>query len=1489
MVVSMFPAQALSLQNEPEESPDSLATSMDSDLTESGETVAQSDELSPDEDDALSGNVAERSEDANETGEEVNTHLLTAQTQEQDADLSSEAAQDFPETVSEEVSFDNAALLDATTYEISTVAELVAISNDLAGLYYLQNDLDLSSYGNWTPIGEGTGTFSGLFDGQGHTIRGLTISDASYSNSGLFGTVSGTVKNLNVSGTISGAKTAGGIVSVINGGTLDRCSFSGSVAGENDVGGLVGYVMNGTVRNAYSTAKVTNTNTSTSAENGCGGLVGDLYGSGASASIISSYATGEVMKTSTADGSGGLVGYTHTYWGGSTAITNCYFDNYNNSAADKGTYKTSSEMKQKSTYAGWDFDDIWSISASVNNGYPTLTHVPLTENTSVSGVSLNKSRLDLQIGNTGVLIATVRPLNASNKNVRWETSSGAVATISDGIVTAKGKGTATITVTTVDGGHQATCTVNVSESSGSNTGTGYKDVQVPVREQNDTSVEQRILDQMNPNDLLADMSFGNDTLRGPSITIHKKTFYLFEMEMNANIKITDKVSIQVKVDNKKKTFKVLLGYKLLKGSTAITGDPNSRDEKHDFWDSYTQAKSLYKLVSSKNTSPSVIRSKFKQQYDRLQTFQTDMLVKAEGSFSGYMELSYEKGKLDFSEGGAILGIKVNKTLSHRISAFPAAYATLKFELSAEDKIVVSKGESKPLLDMQFKAGFNTAVGLGLGKNTGIYQAYVEGGLEGVLELIATTAGLRDASTYPLSVTLSGSLYLEYKAKGLILSAGDTKKKEIGKLGLYPRLELLNAGDYVAVSMSDFLATAKPITRDYLNSVGEGASLLGVLDDYSYSKENLYPYCEPTLIAFPNGEMLMVWVDDLGEKADNERTTLVYSSYSAGKWSSVSAIHENGAYNDHPVLCQNGNSVYLIWMRADSPAQGDWDEMTMLQHMELCYATYDMSSKSFSSPVVISDTNNTLAETDYSIAANDNEVAVTWIQNSENDLFMSEGTNSIYLRTFKNGAWGDIQTLLSTEQQIASLKVTEGNNGWSAVYSLCDAEVESPDVVTYQRNNGDTSAKVLDQITESVSYVDGHSYYLRESELYCDGNSTGLTGVTNFNVVSNDRGTVILALVPTGFTCELFASYYNAGAKTWGDWIQMTAFEKYIRDYSAVLNEDGELVVALNLVDVDADATDGLYKNATLVVIKDMEYRDMVMGDTISYDDDAVVPGGELELSFEVTNNSRETLTGIAVELNVNGAKVTKNIECGIDPGMTETLFTTYVLPQSLNKFTLSLTGTPNYSASENRTDNNSATVEIGFADLTIQASQPRRENGNWIVDLEVANQGYEAAESGKVTVHGGNVSGDALSVLDVTALAVGAKTTVSYTLPESYTHSQDTDTMNALQFSLNSDTQERNYGNNEDRIVFGNLESKWSVLKESNSTIKVTCSDTSIGGQFILGVYDENGKFLKAQIQSVSQSEVAFSITEATADNVSVFWLDDDYRPLEAAVKYSLK
>ena len=80
----------------------------------------------------------------------------------------------------------------------------------------------------------------------------------------------------------------------------------------------------------------------------------------------------------------------------------------------------------------------------------------------VTDVSLNKSSLNLQIGGNETLTATVAPTNATNKNITWESSNTAVATVNNGKVTGVAAGTATITATTVDGNKTATCTVTVT-------------------------------------------------------------------------------------------------------------------------------------------------------------------------------------------------------------------------------------------------------------------------------------------------------------------------------------------------------------------------------------------------------------------------------------------------------------------------------------------------------------------------------------------------------------------------------------------------------------------------------------------------------------------------------------------------------------------------------------------------------------------------------------------------------------------------------------------------------------------------------------------------------------------------------------------------------------------------------------------------------------------------------------------------------------------
>lgn len=73
----------------------------------------------------------------------------------------------------------------------------------------------------------------------------------------------------------------------------------------------------------------------------------------------------------------------------------------------------------------------------------------------VTGVSLNAASGELTIGGQTTLTATVKPADASNKTVTWESSAPTVASVVNGVVTALAPGSAKITVKTADGGFTA--------------------------------------------------------------------------------------------------------------------------------------------------------------------------------------------------------------------------------------------------------------------------------------------------------------------------------------------------------------------------------------------------------------------------------------------------------------------------------------------------------------------------------------------------------------------------------------------------------------------------------------------------------------------------------------------------------------------------------------------------------------------------------------------------------------------------------------------------------------------------------------------------------------------------------------------------------------------------------------------------------------------------------------------------------------------------
>lgn len=208
-------------------------------------------------------------------------------------------------------------------YTISTAGELEHLAQKVnSGTGYentsfiLTQDINLAGR-NWSPIGKDLYTlFKGTFDGQGHTISGLTIKrDQNYL--GLFGYSKGSIKNITLlSPQIEGEKgPMGALIGRSDGGEITDCYVKGGEIDSkgNDIGGLIGDAKNTTITNCHAE------NVYVSGIDKIGGLMGNCEGNN---SMTNCHAACTVTAT---DGfCGGLIGYCMSLITASPTITACY-------------------------------------------------------------------------------------------------------------------------------------------------------------------------------------------------------------------------------------------------------------------------------------------------------------------------------------------------------------------------------------------------------------------------------------------------------------------------------------------------------------------------------------------------------------------------------------------------------------------------------------------------------------------------------------------------------------------------------------------------------------------------------------------------------------------------------------------------------------------------------------------------------------------------------------------------------------------------------------------------------------------------------------------------------------------------------------------------------------------------------------------------------------------------------------------------------------
>jgi hypothetical protein len=210
---------------------------------------------------------------------------------------------------------------EAEPYQIETLDNLLWVSTTLASWdkHFIQaTNIDASETDDWhdgfgfSPIGLGNNdltAFSGNYDGQNHTVTGLTINRSIENSVGMFGNINNAIiENLGLEGVdIRGGEYVGGLVGNNNNSTINNCYSTGEIEGHDCVGGLVGNSNDSTINNCYSTAEV----------DGDYGMIGGLSGMNVDSGFFDCYSTGEVNGEY---GVGGFIG--GLMYG--TETNNCY-------------------------------------------------------------------------------------------------------------------------------------------------------------------------------------------------------------------------------------------------------------------------------------------------------------------------------------------------------------------------------------------------------------------------------------------------------------------------------------------------------------------------------------------------------------------------------------------------------------------------------------------------------------------------------------------------------------------------------------------------------------------------------------------------------------------------------------------------------------------------------------------------------------------------------------------------------------------------------------------------------------------------------------------------------------------------------------------------------------------------------------------------------------------------------------------------------------
>ena len=286
--------------------------------------------------------------------------------------------------------------------------------------------LNEGTFKEWTPIATSASPYTGIFDGQNHTISGLYFNQENSYDVGLFGRNNGKIANAGILDSyFYGTSKVGGVCGNNYTGTITNCYNTGSVSGLGNLGGVNGYNDGGTITNSYNAGSVSGTERYVGGVSGYndGGTITNCYNVGSVGGsgyvggvngwnkgiITNCYNTGSVSGTGV--NVGGVIGRNES----NASITNCYYDSTiytgnaigaNDGTTEKVEGKTTEQFKTgEVTYLQQNGqpEEIWGQTIGTDTYpvlhgpkvYKSITYMGCNDSSEIASVSYSNEKKDV--------------------------------------------------------------------------------------------------------------------------------------------------------------------------------------------------------------------------------------------------------------------------------------------------------------------------------------------------------------------------------------------------------------------------------------------------------------------------------------------------------------------------------------------------------------------------------------------------------------------------------------------------------------------------------------------------------------------------------------------------------------------------------------------------------------------------------------------------------------------------------------------------------------------------------------------------------------------------------------------------------------------------------------------------------------------------------------------------------------------------------------